>query len=1073
MLSSAPSSIPSKPTAASSTSFAPGWRQFPFFDVVPIKDAHDLAESPHILRVATSISTITSSVYGVVAADMHGSVHVLNKEFEPISSWVAHVGGRVTHMVERRRYLVTLGEEDGIRGPLLKIWHLEKTDKNGAPTLLRSIKVQTSNRPHPVTSIALSAGLSFLAIGLGDGTVILYRHLDQSVLSGSASLTAIPKPRTVHESPAEPVTALGFREPTDETPATYLFIATTNRVLVYQASGRGSGGAASEVHEAGAALGCAVMDWKAHDMVVARDEAIYICGAESRGSSYAYEGPKTSVHIHLNYLVIVSSPLTANATSASATIRNFAARNVGASGTEVTKVTVFDLENKFVAHIEPFTEDVREVFSQWGNIYVLSNDGKLSCLREKPTATKLDMLYRRGYYVLALDIAKTQQMGQESVADIHRQYGDYLYAKPDYDAAMQQYLQTIGYVQPSYVIRKFLDAQRIHNLVTYLQELHSLGVANSDHTTLLLNTYTKLKDAARLDSFIKTESRRESSGAGLESGTDELPFDLDTAIRVCRQAGYFEHASYLAKRWSRHEDYLRIQIEDTGNFNDALAYLRHLGPEATEHSLARYGRAMVAALPDETTQLLIEICTGTDQLTSEPDSLPASSKPATGGSYLSYLALRGPAPAAALASPVSVTATATSTATSVTDPPISSGASSRTARQNDRASRREATYDGSRAPSPPSTVRAAPPLIRRPSPRLYFANFVGHREHLVVFLEAVALRCWGQSLDEPKDGVAAEGSTEESTEGADQQAVWNTLLELYLTLASAAGDGARGDALRDKALRLLRAAERLPYDPTHALILCATRGFTPGLVLLWERLGMHEDVLRFWMEQDRRGAAGAGAEVMRCLAQYGATAPQLYKLALRFFTSAPELMARHTQDLGEVLRVIEERAIMPPLVVVQVLSRNDVASVGLVKDWLLARIRTAHEEVHTDEQLTASYRLETTTKLKQVEELSDPDHPRLFHATQCSQCGGHLDLPSIHFMCNHSFHQRCLGDHDTECPLCVRAHGVIQEIRRNNERLADQHDLFLADVKENGFRTVAAAFGRGVLSRPRVGDVAT
>jgi hypothetical protein len=52
----------------------------------------------------------------------------------------------------------------------------------------------------------------------------------------------------------------------------------------------------------------------------------------------------------------------------------------------------------------------------------------------------------------------------------------------------------------------------------------------------LLNTYTKLKDATRLDSFIKTESRRESSGVGSESGTDELPFDLDTAIRVCRQA---------------------------------------------------------------------------------------------------------------------------------------------------------------------------------------------------------------------------------------------------------------------------------------------------------------------------------------------------------------------------------------------------------------------------------------------------------------------------------------------------------------------------------------------------------
>ena len=55
---------------------------------------------------------------------------------------------------------------------------------------------------------------------------------------------------------------------------------------------------------------------------------------------------------------------------------------------------------------------------------------------------------------------------------------------------------------------------------------------------------------------------------------------METAIRVCRQAGYFEHAGYLAKKYQRHEDYLRIQIEDAGNFKDALVYLRKLGSEA-------------------------------------------------------------------------------------------------------------------------------------------------------------------------------------------------------------------------------------------------------------------------------------------------------------------------------------------------------------------------------------------------------------------------------------------------------------------------------------------------------------
>ena len=128
---------------------------------------------------------------------------------------------------------------------------------------------------------------------------------------------------------------------------------------------------------------------------------------------------------------------------------------------------------------------------------------------------------------------------------------------------------------------QFLDAQRIHNLTTYLQELHSRGLANPDHTTLLLNCYTKTGDRTRLDTFIKAEVNRSGSGSGVsKGGVDDLPFDLDTAIRVCRQAGFYEHATYLAKKWGRHEEYLRIQIEDAEQFGDALRYVRSLGPEA-------------------------------------------------------------------------------------------------------------------------------------------------------------------------------------------------------------------------------------------------------------------------------------------------------------------------------------------------------------------------------------------------------------------------------------------------------------------------------------------------------------
>lgn len=62
-----------------------------------------------MVQATPEISTIISSSFGMLVADIHGSIHLLNRDFESIRSWVAHVGGRVTHMVERRGVLVTLG----------------------------------------------------------------------------------------------------------------------------------------------------------------------------------------------------------------------------------------------------------------------------------------------------------------------------------------------------------------------------------------------------------------------------------------------------------------------------------------------------------------------------------------------------------------------------------------------------------------------------------------------------------------------------------------------------------------------------------------------------------------------------------------------------------------------------------------------------------------------------------------------------------------------------------------------------------------------------------------------------
>ena len=49
------------------------------------------------------------------------------------------------------------------------------------------------------------------------------------------------------------------------------------------------------------------------------------------------------------------------------------------------------------------------------------------------------------------------------------------------------------------------------------------GLATSDHTTLLLNCYTKLKDVAKLDEFLRRSG---------EGDRPTLNFDVDTAVKV-------------------------------------------------------------------------------------------------------------------------------------------------------------------------------------------------------------------------------------------------------------------------------------------------------------------------------------------------------------------------------------------------------------------------------------------------------------------------------------------------------------------------------------------------------------
>jgi hypothetical protein len=47
------------------------------------------------------------------------------------------------------------------------------------------------------------------------------------------------------------------------------------------------------------------------------------------------------------------------------------------AGSDITKVIVFNSENKLVTYLGTFGVGVREIVSQWGRIFVLENNGRV------------------------------------------------------------------------------------------------------------------------------------------------------------------------------------------------------------------------------------------------------------------------------------------------------------------------------------------------------------------------------------------------------------------------------------------------------------------------------------------------------------------------------------------------------------------------------------------------------------------------------------------------------------------------------------------------------------------------
>ena len=291
-------------------------------------------------------------------------------------------------------------------------------------------------------SLSASESQNLLAVGFENGLVLLQRG-DINRERGIKQKVLLEESATAGGQSS--VTGLSFKTLGK---AAYLFVSTTSAIYSYDVTVKEKE-KKSSLDSLGCEKGLAIPVDNLSDahFITGRNDAVYCYTPESRGQCYAFDGRKAALHYFRNYLVVVSVDGGSGSGSGSS-----AASGAKTSPTSVVQqganqlsqsqvkhvLTVFDVANKFVAFTAP-VKPVKALLSEWGLLFAITEDNRLFQLTEKDIQAKLDLLFKKNFYDIAVKIAKSQHYDEDGLIDIFKQYGDHLYTKGDYSSAIDNY----------------------------------------------------------------------------------------------------------------------------------------------------------------------------------------------------------------------------------------------------------------------------------------------------------------------------------------------------------------------------------------------------------------------------------------------------------------------------------------------------------------------------------------------------------------------------------------------------------------------------------------------------------
>lgn len=1009
------------------------WRLFQLFDFTPIRDPASgsdtpLYSDPSLLCVAATPDFLVVAVHGAY-------LKIVSKQFTLAAAFTAYdVDYRISFVeaLAGSNLVVTLAERQGSPA-VLKLWdlhkmlHLYETEHHDVAEDFYKHKYHTQvvvhngDNSYPISCFAFNASLTCLAVGYASGKVILVR--------GDLVRDRGSKQRLIYES-SDPVTGIHFTTPDD-----LLYITTTSRVLTVLTNGRNHGKPNRVLSKStGVDLHCSDIDAHSHQLVVGTPDSIRYYDRVSKTHTINFPIPKKRIlRVSSNYLLIVAQ------------VEEF----VNKAKKLLTKILIIDLFNKHVAFSLTIPNNtINYAFEMWNDVYLLSNDGLLYRVHEKPINQQIELVLQRELFSIAYQLAVQAGLDVAYLLRIEKLHGHYLYEKQDYEESINSYIKSLSLFNRNQayksalvsteedesmddfimtVITKFKDASNITNLTRFLYKLYELKLVDNDHLTLLLCCYCKLKMTKELDSFIDDLNFDQTQNGDLDPQTnrpkvnfDQLNFQL--IINLFKECGYFQQVIKLLYKLNQPNLIVGIQLNDLKQPEQCLRFIKSLSIDELLLILIDHLKHLLDSLPLETTELLINVFTGkykpsedasvpffdNAQPVEEKTQVPAPDDATTNGgvalnsykAFVSYISGLG-------------------------------------ASDNEQA----------------ELVVDTEPTYLPPKPGLIFPSFMNNPKEFVIFLEACI-----QTFDLYQGNIN------------DKKDLLVTLFEMYLSLAAEEKD--KSEEWINKVKSLMSEYSSL-LDKSDLLLISHIFDFKEGELLAKEQSGgFEEGVFRTSV------AAGDVKNCLNIIYKHGESQPQLFKIMLRFIVSKEEIFNQvDSKDFRYILETMKKLNLATPLEIITILAGNEFTTIGLVKDYLIEYIDLQNKEISNNSKLILSYESESTKNSHKLNDLTKK--PFIIQNNKCDYCQLKLDFPIVHFKCKHSFHQRCLNDNNyvseadanrskdaqPMCPLCINELDSVQAHRNSQLTSKDNQELFEAQLNEatDRFKVMSGFLGRGIM----------